>query len=81
MLFERYDELCEMSDMDKDAEKLLFCHMPRSDVKEYASIVLQQCISERLTALKEDQVGRPLAQYREKKAALLMLVQVKKCFS
>jgi hypothetical protein len=77
LVFERYDELCEMSDMDKDLEKLLVCHMPRSDVKEYASIVLQQCISERLTALKEDQVGRPLAQYREKKVALLMLAQVK----
>lgn len=78
MLFERYDELCEMSsDKSMDLEKLFVCKIPRDDVKEYASIVLQQCISERITALKEEQVGRPLAEYIDKKAAVDMLEQVK----
>ncbi len=47
MLFERYDELCAMStyaDMEADLQKLMDCHMPRCDVLDYASIVLQQCM-------------------------------------
>ena len=77
MQFERYDELCEMSDFNRDLQKLLDCNMSRSDVADYASIVLQQCISERLTALKEDRVALPISEYREKKTAVLMLMQVK----
>ena len=52
--------------------------MSRSDVADYASIVLQQCISERITALKEDRVALPISEYREKKAAVVVLTQVKK---
>ena len=70
MQFERYDELCEMSDFNRDLQKLLDCNMSRSDVADYASIVLQQCISERLTALKEDRVALPISEYRERKLLL-----------
>ena len=93
MVFERYQEVCSMSTYvnasgddqagapivpHSDIQKLLDCDMPHKDVMGYASLVLQQCMSDRINELNEAHVGRPLCDYPEKKAALAMLEKVKK---
>jgi len=60
-----------------DLQTLLDCDMPHKDVMNYASIVLQQCRSDRINELNEAHVGRPFCDYLEKKAALAMLEQIK----
>ena len=93
MLFARYDELCIMSTSagnasggeldasgDADLQKQIDCNMPRADVLAYASMVLQQCMSERINGLNDAQVGLPLSEYPEKKAVLAMFEEIKsKC--
>ena len=81
MLFERYDELCAMStyaNFEADLQKLIDCHMPECDALDYASIVLQQCMSERINAISDDKSGLPPSACPEKKAALAMLDGIKK---
>ena len=50
--------------------------MPRSEVISYASIVLQQCMSDCINDLTEAQVGLPLSDYPKKKEALAMLEHI-----
>ena len=90
MLSERYEELCTMSTYasthdgelgasgDVELRELNTCDMSRDEVLSYASLVLQQCMSECINALNEAQVARSLAEYPEKKAVHAMFVQVLK---
>ena len=89
MVFERHDEMCKMATWaltgpghdasgEGDLQKLIDCDMPREEVLSYASLVLQQCISESINSLTESQVGRPLSEYPKKKDVHAMLVKINK---
>ena len=92
MLFGRYKEMCSMATIafgedeegfrrrtplnEADLQALLDCDMPRSEVISYASIVLQQCMSDCINDFTEAQVGLPLSDYPKKKEALAMLEHI-----